>query len=139
MRFKEHGVFEIKTEDKLLLVDGTGPFNEELIEHYSDALESCIHHLETSQWDQILTLHQLSLYTPEAEDLLTKNIIKRKSRGLKFCSIIISDVDFKSLVKEQISRCYTRAGIEHHFFDSMSEAKESLTRFASRQPLTDFC
>ena len=117
MKFIEHGVFEIETEANLLLVDATGPLSDEMSKHYNDAVESCIQHLEGSQWNQIITLHQLSLFTPEAEIILTDTLIKRRSRGLVAGYIILENVDCKRLVKEQLSRCYSIAGVEHHFFD----------------------
>ncbi|MCJ8297319.1 MAG: hypothetical protein MJK13_00070 [Pseudomonadales bacterium] len=139
MRFKEHGVFEIKTEAELLLVDATGPFNDEVAKHYIEALESCIQQLKVSQWNQIITLHQLSLLSPEAEKLLAATLINRRTRGLIAVYLILENVYFKSLVKEQMSRCYTKAGIEHHFFDSAFEAKNNLTHFTSDLPLTNYC
>ena len=95
MKFKEHGVFEVKVEGQLLLVDATGPFNDELLKHYRDALESCIQRLEVGQWNQIVTLHQTSIFTPEAEETLTQSLIERRSRGLIACSVVIADVDCK--------------------------------------------
>ena len=138
MKFKEHGVFEIKTEARLLLVDATGPFNEEVVKRFEKALESCIQQLEFSHRNQIITLHQLSLFPPGAEEIFTDTLIKRRSRGLLAGYVILEDVDFTSLVKEQLSRCYRIAGVKHHFFDSTSEAKERLTRFSSALPLTSF-
>ena len=139
MRFQEHGVFEIETEANLLLVDATGPLNDEVAKYYIEAIESCIQQLEVSQWNQIITLHHLSLLSPEAEKLLTATLITRKKRGLIAVYLILENVYFKSLVKEQMSRCYTKAGIEHHFLDSASKAKKSLTLFPSRLPLTNLC
>jgi len=127
MKFKEHGVFEIEIEDTLLRVDATGPFNDEVLKRYKWALESCILQLEGSQWSQVITLHRTSLFTPEAEKILTDTLIKRKSRGLQAGYLILEDVDFKSLVKEQLSRCYIKAGVEHQFFDSTSTAVKWIT------------
>ena len=56
----EHGIFEVKIEGNLLLVDATGPFNEELIIQYEKALKTCIQSLEASEWNQVITLHQMS-------------------------------------------------------------------------------
>lgn len=124
MKFKEHGVFEVKVEGQLLLVDATGPFNEELIKRYRDALESCIQLLEVGQWNQIVTLHQISIFTPEAEEALTESLIERRSRGLIACCVVIADVDCKSVVKEQMSRCYRKAGVKHQYVNSIAKAKE---------------
>ena len=128
MKFKEHGVFEVKVEGQLLLVDATGPFNDELLKHYRDALESCIQRLEVGQWNQIVTLHQTSIFTPEAEETLTQSLIERRSRGLIACSVVIADVDCKSVVKEQMSRCYRRAGVKHQYVNSITEAKEWISK-----------
>jgi len=122
----EHGVFEVRIEGNLLLVDATGPFNEELIIQYERALEACIHTLEVSQWNQVITLHQLSLFTPEAEQILTNTVINRKSRGLKACAIVLMNVEGESLIKNQMSRCYDHARVKHKFTTSIHDANKWL-------------
>lgn len=129
MNFKEHGLFEVKVEGDLLLVDATGPFNEELLIKYENALESCIQRLEVSTWNQVITLHQLSLFTPEAEQLLTNTVINRRSRGLIACAIVLSNVEGESLIKAQMSRCYTRAGVKHVFISSIHDANKWLATY----------
>lgn len=126
MNFTEHGLFEVKTENNLLLVDASGPFNDELIIKYENALESCIQSLEKSQWNQIITLHQLSLFTPEAEKRLTKTLINRCSRGLIACAVVFQNVEAESLVKAQMSRCYKNAKVKHVFSNSIDDAKKWL-------------
>jgi len=124
MIFNEHGVFKISVEAKLLFIDATGPFNEESVKHYNKDLESCIVQLEASQWNQIVSFHKMSIFTPEAEGRLTETLIKRRSRGLIACAVILADVDYKSSVKEQLSRCYRSAEVEHQYFDSMAKAQQ---------------
>jgi hypothetical protein len=34
MQFEQHGVYTVKVEDSILIVDATGPFNAELIAAY---------------------------------------------------------------------------------------------------------
>jgi hypothetical protein len=127
MIFTEHGLFEVKIVGKLLLVDATGPFNEELLIQYQKALESCIQTLEVSEWNQIITLHQLSLFTPEAEQMLTNTLINRKSRGLMASAIVLMDAEGESLIKTQMSRCYSCAEVKHNFTTSIDNAKKWLT------------
>ncbi|OUR77166.1 hypothetical protein A9Q75_15725 [Colwellia psychrerythraea] len=126
MVFMEHGLFEVKIEGKLLLVDATGPFNEELLIQYEKALETCIHTLEISEWNQVIILHQLSLFTPEAEQVLTNTVINRRSRGLIACAIVLINVEGESLIKTQMSRCYDRARVKHNFTTSIHEANKWL-------------
>ena len=139
MKFTEDGLFEVKAEAQLLLIDATGPLNAEMAKLYIEAVESCIQQLEGSPWNQVVTLHQLSLLSPEVEKFFTVALINRRSRGLLAIFVIIEDVYFTSLVKEQMSRCYTKAGIEHHFLDSAPEEKKGLIHLPSRLPLTNFC
>ena len=126
MNFKEHGVFEIKIEGKLLLINATGPFNQELIIKYQRALGSCIPNLEGSKWNQIVTLHQLSVFTPEAEQALIQTLINRKARGLVACAVILLDIEVETLIKTQISNCYNKAGVKHQFTSSIDDAKKWL-------------
>jgi len=126
MVFMEHGLFEVKIEGKLLLVDATGPFNKELLIQYEKALETCIHTLEVSEWNQVIILHQLSLFTPEAEQVLTNTVINRRSRGLIACAIVLINVEGESLIKTQMSRCYDRARVKHNFTTSIHEANKWL-------------
>ncbi len=124
MNFIEHGLFEVKVEGELLLVDATGPFNEELLIEYENSLEACIQNLEVSKWNQVITLNQLSLFTPEAEQVLTNTLINRRSRGLAACAIVLNDVEGESLIKAQMSRCYNRAGVKHNFITSIHDANK---------------
>jgi hypothetical protein len=124
MKFKEHGLFEVKTEKNLLLVDAIGPFNDELIIKYENALESCIQCLEKSPWSQIITLHQLCLFTPDAESRLTKTLINRRSRGLIACAVVLINIEGESLVKAQMERCYNSAGVNHQFTTSTESAQK---------------
>ena len=120
MIFRKHGVYSLEVKDQVLIVDATGPFNDELVMCYQNELETCIAQLETSCWGQIVTLHAQSLFTPEAEQSLINSLKHRKSRGLK-ASAVVSDSPY-SLVRIQISRIYNQAGVAHDFFENEEHA-----------------
>ncbi len=124
MKFIEHGIFEVRTEEQLLLVDATGPFNEELIISYQKSLESCIQSLQETEWNQIITLHCMSVFTPKAADALTETLINRKSRGLQRSAVVYGDVDCKVMLVEQIGRCYKKAEVGYQFFNTLEKAQE---------------
>lgn len=123
MRFSEHGVFEVLISNDTLIVDATGPFNAELINHYENALDSCIQKLEGTVWDQIVILHNNSLFTPDAEQKLIQTLINRRERGLRASAVILKDADYSFVLKEQMSRCYKLAGIQYDFFAGADEAR----------------
>lgn len=123
MIFSEHGVFEIRIEDNTLVVDATGPFNEELVTHYEESLLSCIKTLENSKWDQIIVLHKFSLFIPEAEQKLIQTLKYRRERGLIASAVVLHDIEGASLIKAQMSHCYECADVKYKFTDSVHDAK----------------
>lgn len=124
MLFKEHGVFEVSVEGKLLLVNAKGPFNEQLVNLYQQALETCIATLQQyNNWSQIIVMHHLSLFTPEAEHALINSLIDRKLKGLSFSAVVLVNAEGQSLIEQQMARIYQCAGITFKFFDSVETAK----------------
>lgn len=129
MFFAEHGEFEVKVEDNILFVDATGPFNEELVKQYEKCLELCIQKLEKAKWNQIISLHKYSLFTPEAEHKLTQTLKNRKERGLVASVVVLHNTEGESLIKAQMSRCYESADIRFEFASSIDDAKKSLLAY----------
>jgi hypothetical protein len=127
MHFLEHGVYEVKVVEQSLIVDATGPFNQELALHYQASIESCIRTLESMPWSQLIVLHNLSLFTPDAETVLIETLINRKKRGLTKSAVVLVEIEGKSLVIQQMSHAYSEAGVDFAFFDSIDAAKAWLT------------
>lgn len=123
MQFSCHGIYEVKVEDGILFVDATGPFNEELINSYRQAIEKCIQIVEAHSWNQIIVLHDMSLFTPEAELALTESLINRKSRKLNASAVVFVDIEGEIIIKQQMSKAYNTAKVQHEYFTSIEEAK----------------
>ena len=85
--------------------------------------------------ETIITLHQMGLITPEATEMTTDTLIKRRSIDLLAGYVLLEDVDIKPLVKEQLSRCYNLAGVEHHFLEALPGARKWISRPNSTDPL----
>jgi hypothetical protein len=110
-------------EGNLLVVDGIGPFNEQTITSFHAALNKAITTISSKQWSQIIVLHAMSLFTPEAERQLCVTLIERKKQGLIKSAVVYGDTDCKSMIQTQLSRCYANVGIDHGFFETIDEAK----------------
>jgi hypothetical protein len=128
MDFEQHGTFKLNVEKNILYVDAKGPFNDQFILKYSIAIEDHIRSLEHSDWSQIVVLHELSLYTPQAEQALIKSAIDRRKRGLVDIAFVLKDTKSTFLIQIQLSRCYSEGGVNHQFFDTQAQAKEWLNR-----------
>lgn len=122
--FSIHGEFVIKVCGNTMFIDAAGPFNEEMVELYKTEIEFSFKQIKAITWNQVITLNGLSLFIPKAEQELTKSIKIRKSNGLTHCAIVLFNVEGKSLITDQFTRCYQRAEVIIRFFDTMQEAKE---------------
>ena len=80
----------------------------------------------------------MGLFTPEAAEMSTVTLIKSRSIDLLAGYVLLEDVAIKPLVKEQLSRCYNIAGVEHHFLEALPKAREWLSRLNSTEPLNKF-
>lgn len=127
-KFRPHGKFEIKVENSHLLVDAAGPFNEELIKEYRQSLAEAIQNISGKKWGQIIVLHEMSLFTRDAQEELLNTLRERKKLGLVASAVVLIDVEGAGIAEEQLSYCYRGAEIEFAFFTSTEEARLWLSR-----------
>ena len=127
MKFSAHGSFSVEIQGRVLIVDGTGPFNEEIVSLYSQAINDAIKSLIGEPWDQISILHGMSIFTPEAQRDLIENIKKRKALGLQRSAVIVADVEGTSTIITQLSQCYEDANVGYAFFNSLEDARKWLS------------
>ena len=129
MKFEQHGIYAVKVENSILIVDATGPFNAELIAAYRRDVDACIKALSQSTWGQVIVLHDLSLFTPEAEQALEASLNFRKQHGL-VASAVVCDSPYK-MVKKQMAEIYDAVELDYAFFEDIDAAKQWLQkRFA---------
>lgn len=122
MQFESHGIYKIEIINNQLRVDATGPFNGELGKQYKADITACIKHLSKGAWNQIITLHETSLCTPESEVALISSLKERMAHGLYACALVLPDGDCKHAVEAQFSRIYTTVKLNHRHFDTIDEA-----------------
>lgn len=128
MKFSEHGVFSIEIENKILLVDASGPFNDELIKKYQLALHKAVESFNGEPWQQIIVIRDEGLFTPEAEKILIETMSWRKSKGMYFSAVVIGEAVAQAITRQQITRCYEQVGIPHEYFDTVESAREHLNK-----------
>lgn len=120
---KEHGVYKIVLNDNILLTDAIGPFNQELIKHYNEELTNAIESITHDKWAQIIILHSMSMFTPQAEEEFLKTLKYRKSKGLQVVCLITKDCESSNLVKWQFEHMYSKFGISFSFVESYKDAE----------------
>lgn len=127
--FPRHGKFSVEVDAQMLVVNATGPFNEELVRDYKMAVDAAVAHLsEGSGWGQVIVLEKESLFTPDAERVLVQSLKNRKRSGLKASAVVLMEnVTGRSLIKQQMSGAYKKAGIEFTFSETINSAKAWLS------------
>lgn len=119
--FASHGSFSIELTDKCMIVDASGPFNKEIVDEYETAIQAAMETLTSKHWGQIIRLHGMSMFTPDAENKLVETVKSRKQHGLKASAILIEDVEAKSLIIQQMSRVYEHCGVNFKFFEGLDD------------------
>ena len=125
MEFRTHGEYHIDVLDDVLLIDGKGPFNVEAVKGFEKNIAVALDTLrEIDSWYQIVVLHDMSIFTPDALENLTKVNHWRMSLGLKASAVVTgSMVVGKKLAEQQLRTLYSEQGLDHGFFDSLEAAK----------------
>lgn len=124
MKFAEHGNYSIEHYADFIVVDATGPFNEQVVVKYKNELQEMMQSLDGKKWQQIIIMNDMSLFTPEAESVLCETLELRKQHGLVSSAVVYGGTLCNVLIYEQLSRCYLGAKIPHKFFDNLKEAKQ---------------
>lgn len=117
-----HGSFRLWTEDQILCADAEGPFNEEVILEFRNALEEHVARLVGSPWGWVSTLHGLSVFTPEAEQAILETVRWRVSKGMRCAANVLMSTEAGDLERVQISRVYDQIGIDYAFFENFEDA-----------------
>jgi len=120
--FKAHGEYSIQRKGPLLLTNCKGPFNTELVENHNSDITTIIDSMP-SVWGQVIVIHQDSLWTPDAERRMCQTVSVRKSRGLRVSAVVLENPNSKVILKNQISRVYDFAEVEHGFFEDTFSAE----------------
>lgn len=126
MKFTEHGSYSIEHHGDCIVVDATGPFNEQVVVRYKNELQEMMQGLDGRKWQQIIIMNEMSIFIPEAESVLCKTIELRKQHGLASLAVVYGDKLCNGIINEQLSRCYLIYDIQYEFFDNIEKAKKWL-------------
>lgn len=119
--FIAHGEFRLEKKDQIIFIESKGPFNHEAVELYTQQMNQMMNSF-IGDWGQVVTLHQDSLFTPQAEQSMKAALYERKSKGLKASAVIIHDEQARFIIEHQISRVYDEVGINYTYVSSPDEA-----------------
>ncbi len=120
--FLPHGEYRIELDNNVMLVEAKGPFNIEVVKQYSQQVAATLRQL-VLLWGQVVILHQNSLFTPEAEQLMYKTVKDRKEHGLVASAVIINGSASQFIIEQQVAQIYQASKVSYRFFDDECEAR----------------
>lgn len=128
MHLSENKKYSIRIERNILIVDAGGPFNDQTMKRYRADIVEAIQSLSGEKWQQIVTVNETTIFTPEGLIVLEQSVANRKSLGLSYSAVVLTTkTKHQSLIKHQLSQCYNNVGVEHGYFDSLTEALSYLS------------
>jgi hypothetical protein len=119
--FVAHGEFRLVKKEQIIFIESKGPFNQEAVDLYALQMNEIMESFD-GYWGQIITLHQDSLFTPQAEQSMKQALLYRKANGLAASAVIIHDDKARFIIQHQISRVYDEVGVEYAYIDCVDEA-----------------
>ncbi|MGO4892384.1 hypothetical protein [Flavobacterium sp. W21_SRS_FM6] len=136
-RFQVHGTINLNIVDRILVVEGTGPWNVESVAQASKAVSPLIKTLSGKHWGVLVILHGEPIYVPEAASYLSQSIKAEKTRGRVATAVIVVESKSPEFAKSHLNSIYRDAGETVRFFDNKEQANWWLIQQISQQDVID--
>lgn len=128
MKFEQHGQLASAVLGNILVLEGTGPFNIEMLRAASQEASEVLNSLYKKPWGVLSSMHGEAAYLPDAAELLIDTIRKEKSLNRIATAIIVTNSTVKVFVEGHLSHIYQRAGETCEVFEERETALVWLNR-----------
>ncbi|GAB5381309.1 MAG: hypothetical protein Alis3KO_31800 [Aliiglaciecola sp.] len=126
MKFASHGHLKAEKLGNILLIEGTGPWNIEMLESAGDSAKSILDELYKAPWGVLCIMHGDTAYLPDAAKKLTYIVKQEKLKNRKATAVVVADANLPSFAKGHLGQIYDQAGEHYRFFDDKADALEWL-------------
>lgn len=124
--FPAHGSLRLSIEDQLLIVEGSGPANLELVQEYQQQVVGLRKKIMHAPWVSLALLSGTPLVSPKAKELFVEIISQAKSMNLRATAVVLIEIESVELVRQFWREIYTGAELKFCFFDTEEEARNWL-------------
>lgn len=131
--FRTHGTVRLDVEDRILLVEGVGPWNIESVMVAAKTVSPLIQQFSGCIWGVLVVLYGEPIYVPEAATYLSKAIKAEKQKGRVATAVIVMESKSPEFSKSHLSQIYQNAGETVRFFEHKEQAKWWLVQQISQQ------
>ncbi|MDU0356056.1 hypothetical protein RS130_21100 [Paraglaciecola aquimarina] len=120
--FAGHGSVDLQIRDRILYVEGSGPWNIESVKKAGETFNPLISQLSGKPWAVLVVLHGDPIYVPAAAEYLIEAIKRERELGRVATAIMVDKANTPSFAKRHLSEIYKKAGCEFEFFSQQEEA-----------------
>jgi hypothetical protein len=121
--FSIHGTVVLDVDERILCVEGAGPWNMESIIESGKRVVPLLDQLVGDPWGALVILHGEPIYVPDAAEFLSKSIKKEKKQGRVATAVIVDESNAPEFAKRHLTEIYDNAGEIFRFFTDREEAK----------------
>lgn len=126
--FIEHGSIDVHIDDRILCIQGEGPWNLEAVQQAQNKYSPLVDTLRGKAWGTIVALKGDPIYVPDAADFLVKTIQKERQQGCVATAILVGESNSPEFAKRHLSELHSRANDVFSFFSNQQEAEQWLAQ-----------
>lgn len=124
--FEAHGTWNIDSDGRVLLIEGTGPWNLESLQQSAQLVQPFLQRLKGSPWAAMVILHGECIYVPAAGQKLAEILQFESEEGRVATALLVNDCYSPNFAKEHISNIYDKGNHPYAFFDDIDLARNWL-------------
>ncbi|GAA5213347.1 hypothetical protein ACFSJ3_03835 [Corallincola platygyrae] len=127
-KFPSHGKLNLSIENGLLIIEGEGPANIEMVMEYQARVQAYREKLRHSPWASLVLLRGIPLLPMEAKNAMVTTIQHAQSLNLVATAVVLGELQYASTVKEFWTSIYEKTNISYAYFESRHDAEQWLIR-----------
>ncbi|MFS1704250.1 hypothetical protein [Alteromonas sp. AMM-1] len=125
-RFSMHGSLEVRVENRVLVLSGSGPWNSESLQLTDASIMQQVKALYGSPWGVLGLFSGEAVYVPEAIQTLQKQVSQELKLGRVATAVVLNNVQAPRLSQYQFELIYSSCGHALEFFDGEAIARRWL-------------
>lgn len=129
-----HGELHIEVEDRLLIIEGKGPWNLDAIDICMVENDKKVTDLCGQPWGVLFVAKGDAIMVPEARNKLIEIIKQETQKGRVATVLVIEQSSVPLLVEAQFKDVYTSAGNEYGYFQTKNDAQHWLYQQLEKRP-----
>ncbi|WP_339723038.1 hypothetical protein [uncultured Paraglaciecola sp.] len=125
-KFPAHGSLRLSIEGQLLIIEGSGPANLEMVQEYQQQVMGLRKQIMHAPWGSLALLSGTPLVSPEAKALFVQVIKQAKAMNLQATAVVLIEMESAEMVRQFWQEIYIDSGVNYAFFATIVEARNWL-------------